>query len=191
METLKTLLFEDPTALYVALGLAEVVLAVMWFMRRHRPLLYWMLGLVALAGVLFAVERLVVTDREQIVLNAREAAQRLEANDVAGACEFLDDPCRGQFREAQVTVGETLARDEIRMLGEHILRANPVRRVGFGKFTIDVTGNFAKMDVMTILEFSGGEMKDQKFSLVWELHWVKKAGKWVINEMICKPGVKM
>jgi hypothetical protein len=191
MEILKALLFENPTLLYVALGLVEIALAVMWFMRRHRPLLYWMLVTIAAGGMFFALERLVVTDREQIVLNVREAAGRVEANDVAGACEFVDDPCRGQFQEAQASVGETLSRDAIRMMGEQVLKANPVRRLGMGRLTVDVGNQTARMDVMTIIEFSGGDLSNQTYLLVWEFRWTKKAGKWVINEMTCKPGVKL
>ena len=83
MDALKRAVFEDPTWVYAALAVIAAVLAASWFARRSRRLLAMMAIPVVLAGVVFAVERWVKTDREIIIERTSEIARLIESDQTA------------------------------------------------------------------------------------------------------------
>ena len=90
METIKTVLFEDPTSLYVLLGVVELVLLAMWIKRRTRA---WAVRLAiptAVAVAIFGLSALVVTDREYITRAMHEIAADCGAGSVEAAGKYLD-----------------------------------------------------------------------------------------------------
>jgi hypothetical protein len=65
-------LFEGRPAVYVVLAAAAVVLFVAWWQTRKRYWFYGTVAFLALVGLYFLLDRLVETDREQIVRKVEE-----------------------------------------------------------------------------------------------------------------------
>jgi hypothetical protein len=83
-------LFEDPTTLIVAGLLIEGLLAVALVKSGRGALVLVMLGVLTLVGLGVLVERLVVTEREQIEATLEGVCQSLMANDVNGVVSYID-----------------------------------------------------------------------------------------------------
>jgi hypothetical protein len=98
-------LFEGRPAVYVALAAAAVVLFVAWWQTRKRYWLYATAAFVALAGLYFLLDRLVETDREQIVRKVNEMAAGVRERNVdrifANVSEHfrLNNSDRAAFRQ--------------------------------------------------------------------------------------------
>lgn len=83
-------LFEDPTTLIVAGVLIEALLAVALVKSGRGALIPAMVGVLAVVGLGVLVERLVVTEREQVEATLDGVAAALEHNDVEGVLRFID-----------------------------------------------------------------------------------------------------
>lgn len=83
-------LFEDPTTLVVAGALIEGLLAVALVKSGRGLLAVPMLVLALVLGVCLLVERLVVTDREQIEDVFGGVTKALMANDIDGVLAYID-----------------------------------------------------------------------------------------------------
>ena len=88
-------LFEDPTTLLVAGLLIEALLVVALVKTGRAILVLAMVGVLAIMGLGLLVERLVVTDREQIEATLDGVASALEANDVEGVLRYIDPAASG------------------------------------------------------------------------------------------------
>jgi hypothetical protein len=88
-------LFEDPTTVIVAGILIEVLLAVAMFNTGRGALAWAMAGVLIVVGLAVAIERVVVTDREQIGDTLEGIASALEANDVERVLSFIDPASSG------------------------------------------------------------------------------------------------
>ena len=75
-------LFEGRPAVYVVLAAATVVLFVAWWQRRKRYWLYGAAAFLALVGLYFLLDRLVETDREQIVRKIEEMSAGVRERNV-------------------------------------------------------------------------------------------------------------
>jgi hypothetical protein len=95
MDTLRHLFYEDATWVYVALVLAELVLFWNYFRRRTRRTALCLLIPLALGGTVFAVETLVVTDREKIMGTVREIASDYQRGGLNAARLYLYDGYEG------------------------------------------------------------------------------------------------
>lgn len=94
-------LFEDPTTLIVAGVLIEGLLAVGLVKSGRGILAVPMLVVALIFGLGVLVERLVVTDREQIEDVFHGVCRALQANDVDGVLDYIDPAAtgmRGQVR---------------------------------------------------------------------------------------------
>ncbi|HWB10576.1 MAG TPA: hypothetical protein VG826_15205 [Pirellulales bacterium] len=83
-------LFEDPTTLIAAGLLIEVLLGVGLVKSGRGVLVLPMIGVLALVGLGVLVERLVVTDREQVETALDGVCRALMANDVEGVVSYID-----------------------------------------------------------------------------------------------------
>ncbi|HJT30546.1 MAG TPA: hypothetical protein VJ783_00660 [Pirellulales bacterium] len=91
-------LFEDPTMLIASGVLIEALLAVALVKSGRAALLLVMAGvLVLVLGGVF-VERMVVTEREEIEATLDGVSQELEANNIEGVLSWID-PASGGMRE--------------------------------------------------------------------------------------------
>lgn len=88
-------LFEDPTTVIVAGVFLEVLLAVALFNTGRGAIAWAMAGVFVLVGVAMLVERVVVTEREQIADALAGVASALEANDVERVLSFIDPAASG------------------------------------------------------------------------------------------------
>lgn len=88
-------LFEDPTTLIVAGLLIEVLLGIGLFKSGRGALVLPMIGLLVLVGLGVLVERLVVTDREQVEDSLDGICRALMANDVPGVLSYIDPEAGG------------------------------------------------------------------------------------------------
>ncbi len=74
-----------------------------------------------------------------------------------------------------------IGRDEVvAVCNARISRWN-ISGVSFGKHDVEVTGSQATMHVVTILSY--GEEGSSRTSLIWDIIWVKRDGRWRILEV--------
>jgi hypothetical protein len=107
-----SLFFERPLALlFCGLGL-EVALGVAIWLTGRAGLLRAMLGVFLLTLLAIGVERLVVTDREQIDAQLHHSVQAVLAHDVQGVLAIID-PSAAELRR---TVTQMLARGHVEEL---------------------------------------------------------------------------
>lgn len=83
-------LFEDPTTLIVAGLLIEVLLGVALFKSGRAALVLVMLGVLVLVGSGVVIERLVVTDREEVEETFDGICRALMANDAKAVLSYID-----------------------------------------------------------------------------------------------------
>ncbi|MCJ7543682.1 MAG: hypothetical protein MUP47_03790 [Phycisphaerae bacterium] len=165
MEGPERAFLEDPLYVYIALGFAELVLAVIWHETRARR---WSSALVVpplLAVAVWALATWAVTDREQIIRATERIARDAEAGSVAAAEEFLDDDYRG-FGESKAGLLEA---------GRATLKAYPIKKVGFTRVEVTVEDTEATMHLSTIITLVEG-----KVGLAWDVRWVKRPAGWRI-----------
>jgi hypothetical protein len=82
-------LFEDPWPVIWITLVVEALLAAALFNTQSKAVLAGMLGVLALAGGLLLVERLVVTETEEVEQTLHDVAEALETNDVAAVLTHL------------------------------------------------------------------------------------------------------
>ncbi|RPI59393.1 MAG: nuclear transport factor 2 family protein [Planctomycetaceae bacterium] len=189
METLKELFFESPLYVYITLALVELAVAAVWFERRSPKVARWMVVPVLLAGAVFAVERMVVTDREQIVSITEQIARDMEAGDVDAAMTHVDDDFIADFVPLGNVIGKDAAKRAAAAVGKLTLAQHKPSKITLSDYKVDFKGNSAVMTVRSVMWFTTGEAKDFTTSLRWTLHWVKKGDEWLINEAEYKQGL--
>ncbi len=175
MEWLSETFFESPTLVYAALIFLEAGLLARWLVRRGRRAALWMLLPIALGLGVFALERAVVTDREQIL----RSTDRLAASVREGrAHEELE---RVLSKSAQFSAGlgqpDLLDRRTVIDLVEQRADSYRVREVRIHRPAVEIHDGRATMNVVTIIHY-GDNGRD---SLIWDLEWVKEEdGRWRI-----------
>lgn len=97
-------LFEDPTTLIVAGLLIEVLLGIGLVKSGRGALVLPMIGVLVLVGLGVLVERLVVTDREQVEAALDGVCGALMANDVEGVLSHIDPQAAGVRSNVQSIV---------------------------------------------------------------------------------------
>src|SRR5947207_3402305 len=89
-----TWLTEDPSPVYLILGLVALGLFVAYRVRRQRKFLYGVVGVAVLAGVVWLIDYLVVTDREQIVQNVGVMAAAASRRDLERVFDHVSNDFR-------------------------------------------------------------------------------------------------
>lgn len=179
MDRLKTALFEDPIYVYVALVVAFLALAAVWYERRTRRAALLLLAPPVLAAVVFALEALVVTDREQIVAAAKDIAASVEAGDFGGILKHLDEDFTASLQ------GATIRKTDVQHIVAQQAAVHRITRVAFSKTVVEVGSDEAAMHVVTIITWSAG-----RSPLVWDVLWVKTAQGWRIRH-VAEPQQRM
>ena len=172
MESLKRALFEDPFYLYATLVFVALAMAGVWHARRSRAWLVALAVTVLLAAAVFVTEKLVVTDREQIRRALTEIARHIEAANLDGVWEYLDEDLSGAYGD----------RDDAVESGRNTLRVYKIKSLRYVNPRVSVQGDRAEVRVTTVIDFevrgTGGGT-----ALKWRLGWVKRPGGWRIREV--------
>ncbi len=163
---------EEPWAVYLLLGIAEIVLAIIWYERRTRRCAFLLAVPPSLAVAVFAIATLVVTDREQIIAAADQICSEISRGDFDAVGSRLDDDFSGYWLDKQAAlVAGKAAAGEFGIAGVSITQKE-----------VTVAGRNATMQAMTVITFRHpGETREQRTALVWDIGWVKRDGKWLIR----------
>lgn len=183
MESIKTALFESPTYIYLALVLAMLAMGAVWYERRSRTSAVCLAAAFLLIAAVFAIETLVVTDREQIAAALYEMATRVQgpgrpAERLEAVERTLDDTVIVDMSElfGQVDMGKEQALDA----GRAVLAADTLKSVQVVRLTITVDGRRARSDFTTIVRYDTRDLGVQPGAIAWRAGWVKRKAGWRI-----------
>jgi hypothetical protein len=98
-------LFEDPTTLIVAGVLIEVLLAVVLYNTGRGAVVGAMVAVLVVVGLGVLIERIVVTDREQVADTLAGVASAAQANDVEEVLSFIDPASTGMRASVRMALG--------------------------------------------------------------------------------------
>lgn len=104
-------LFEDPTTLIVAGLLIEALLVVALVNTRRGAIIWAMAGVLVLMGLGVLIERVVVTDREQIADTLDGVIAALESNDVEGVLRYIDPQAGGMRASVRLALSSAHVSD--------------------------------------------------------------------------------
>jgi hypothetical protein len=143
-----TWLVENPTPVYLILGIAALVLLVRWWTTRQKKFVIG-LGVVAvLAALVWLLDYLVVTDSEQIVRNVEAMAQAVNDHDMDRAFSYLskDFDYRGHDKASFRQKADSLQQNyDVRSVTVWDFDTEDVSREkksGKAKFSVKVKGNW-------------------------------------------------
>ena len=168
LDTVKTLLLEDPLAVYIALAFAELIFLTLWARYRTRAWLrraLWPIGLAAAVGLTAA---LVETGRERLHRTLRELAAAVEQGRLDAAAELVaEDYFDGRYRKADLLSAARRATDRY-----------PVREVRVRNVRIDLTPPTARTAFRVDVVLSRPvEWRDRQ-AMDWTLTWEQRQGRW-------------
>jgi hypothetical protein len=167
MASIKQTLFEDPTAIYIVLGLAELALAALWFYRRTVWSQRLLVAPLLLAAGVFALDALIVTDREQIMETVEVMAEDFETGQMENIDQYIDEAYVGFRAESKKQLVAALRNEQ---------ENRNVESIKVTSMELDVSGRSATMYVTTIIGWRGN-----RIPLRWTLYWVKRDETWRIR----------
>jgi hypothetical protein len=180
MEKIETALFEDPLVIYVILALAAAAIIALWRTRggSGRWLAARLLIVAILAGGVFAIERLVVTDREQIQLALRDIAASVPAGRIDHAMTYIDENYHGWGRPPGTSIP---ARASLTMAIKAAVADYQVREIKLaGMPRIEVAGKLAQCKVVVVITYVT-EGTPTKHVMAWNVKWIKRPEGWRIE----------
>jgi len=179
MQALKRVLLEDPTMIYVGLGMVEVVLLAVWrrYLTPRRALA--LAAPLLLAGAVFLIERSVVTDAEVIVAALDEIAHSVstEPRDAGTLGTYLD-------RDVQVDIGGwargVMNRDKTLRTWSVLLNKYKVGSASIRNAEVEVTGDSARSRFTTHVTYGSGKETQQSWPWDWTVDWIRRPDGWRI-----------
>jgi hypothetical protein len=182
MDTIKVVLFEDPTSLYVVLGVVELFFAVMWFKRRTRAwAMRWAIT-VAVGLAVFGLAALVVTDREYVIDAMHEIADDCEAGSVQGVGKYLDADAVLDLPEPYG--GVELSRAKAMVAIRLALKALNIKDVRYTVLTVAFHGEKANVHAATLVGLgAGGKEGAGTVPLTWDIDWARTPDGWRITRV--------
>jgi hypothetical protein len=169
MDSLARTFSEDPTYVYVALGAVALVCGVVWYERRRPGLLLGVLAAAALAGGVFLAERLIVTDREQILRALDEIADAVEREDIDAVGTYLDDNFGGWRASKSIALAAAKVA---------VARYQVGKVQYWGDREITISGpERAECKFRTLIHYGGRN----RVLLEWKLTWIKRPQGWRIR----------
>ncbi|HNX26915.1 MAG TPA: nuclear transport factor 2 family protein [Phycisphaerae bacterium] len=169
---MKELFCEDPTYLYIAVTILELLLLFIYFKTRSVRFAMSLLIPVAICWITFALDYFIVTDREQITLITREIASAVVKDDFKPAEKYLDDNYNGYGGD----------RSQIIRLAEGVIKKIQIKSCRLTDFNIRIVGRHANMTVVSTLR-TDGAMGDGVYCLRWTVYWVKTNADWRIRSV--------
>lgn len=172
MESLERTFFEDPTAVYVVLGLLGLILVGVWYGQRTAKWLLALVVLAALGGGVYLLERAVVTDRELIWAAYDDIARSVARHEIERAATYLDGNYRGWggLKVAAVLAATTA------------VKAYNIRDVRYmGRRTVELQGSQAHSKVVTVILYGPDGRPPSRTVLGWDVQWVKRDDGWKVR----------
>lgn len=162
---------ENPVAIVAVGGLLATVAMVVFMARRSLESLIALAAIVALTLIALAVERYVVTDREQVQANLAAALQAIEANDLPDVLTWID-PAANTMRADASALMPQIKVEKTRALGKVEVQVDlnqqpPTATCTFRAFLQGVHAN------------SG--MQVAYFNQQVDIHWIKRDQRWLMN----------
>lgn len=160
-------LFENPIPLYAVSAVLVTLCALIFFNRRDLPSMVAMITVVLLAFSMIMLERMVVTDREQVERSVRDIMLAIEANDVPGVLELVDPTA-----------------DQVRSDVETMLPMVNVRDTGVTSLEVELTSSSepptATARFRGKVDLQKNEWRYVYFDRV-DLQWIKKGDQWFMQ----------
>lgn len=180
MASIQSTLFEDPFFVYLALGLTEAIIVVMWRTggRSGRWVATRLAVVMALAGATFAVERLVVTDPEQIQNALQDIAESVPAGRIDHAMDYIDESYAGWG----AVKSNSAVRKMLAAAAKKAVQTYNVQKISLlGKPRVEVNDKFAECKVTIIITYSP-EGEPLQHAMSWKLDWIKRPEGWRIEQ---------
>lgn len=183
MELIQTALFESPGGVYLALAVGILVMGGIWYERRSHAMVTGIVAAVVLAGLVFVVETMVVTDREKIIASLHAMAAEVQGPGQGGQnlravrlamddAVIVDLP--EQFGKMNMNKAQALA------AGQAFLAGRGLRRVKITKLAITVDGRRATSEFTMIVRYNSGDLGIRPVAAIWKVYWIKRDVGWRI-----------
>ncbi|MBV9124659.1 MAG: hypothetical protein JO112_14985 [Planctomycetes bacterium] len=141
-------LFEGSSTVYLILGILALALAVGWWMNRKRAFLIGLAVVAGFAGVYWLLDVLVVTDREQMVLNLKDMAQGVKDRNTDQVFGHISHDFRSpqgktkeEFRQISQTDINSGEVQEILMWDFNVTQVDRGQKTGTVAFSVKARGN--------------------------------------------------
>jgi hypothetical protein len=166
-----TTLFENPLPILVVGGLLATFAIIVFLARRSGASLAALIAVVALTAALLVVERVVVTEREQVEVALATMLDAIESNDVAGAVACVD-PAAAAIRRDIEALMPMLKVEAANSAAEQITLDESARPpTAISQFQAYLRG----------LHQSSGTPVAYLNQRV-DLHWVKRGDQWLLAD---------
>lgn len=166
-----TTLVENPLAIVVVGGLAILLAAIVFFARRDGPALGALVGVVLVTALMLLVERLVVTDREQVEAAVAGLLAAIEANDIERTLAAID-PAAARIRSDVQALSPLIKVQKARSMGPMDVAVDGAEAPPTAEATFQAFLQGVHVPSATPLGYVNQRV---------ELHWVKRDGRWLLD----------
>ncbi|MBI5726049.1 MAG: hypothetical protein HZA50_18965 [Planctomycetes bacterium] len=182
MEFIRRNLFENPVYIYVFLGVCGLALLAVWHERRDKKFLKWLAVPAGLAGAVWLVSALVVTDREEIHAAMKAMAKDAAAGRSDAFNRHLADDFAAYFEGARIDKKIAISIVEARREGLNI------SGVAIADFDAIISADTADTPVTTKIVYGGsGQKQGSMIFISWQFRWAKRQDGWVMTESLKDP----
>ncbi len=168
MDEVNALVFEDPAALYWALGFAELfTLAVLYKWRSRRALIAT--GVPAVLAVAVGIAAwLVTTERERLYTALNGLAEAVCNGDTEGLNEWIDDDYDdGVFNKARILDRAEKARKEY-----------GIRSIDITSLKVTIASNEGTTIVGADIDVARSSLGEGTVPTRWTLRWIRQPAGW-------------
>lgn len=163
-----TWLFENPWPLLFFGGITLAIIAGGWLQTQRRELIYAFVAAVLVFGGLLALERIVVTEREELQATIEQIAREAEANNVEAMVRHIHSGAPGlkehlRSRMALVDISKVSVKNNLKAE----FSGGEANRKAVTSFNVVVTASDR-----------AGLIKDQPFPRFIEVTFQKEDGQW-------------
>jgi len=163
-----SLFIENPLAIVVLGGVLATLAGVVFLARRSGGSLLALVGVIAITLLLLVVERMLVSDAEQVEYGVEGALAAVEANNLEGVLAWIDPAA-------------TDVRGDVEALMP-LVKVEKARSMG----TVNIQFNGPAQAVSSIRAFLDGVhgssgMRVAYFNERVDINWVKVGDRWLIN----------
>ena len=169
MDTLKHCFLENPIWVYAALVALELILFSMWFSTRSKKRKQLLLLPILLGAVVFALDWIVVTDREEIESALSSITTSFRNGNVEENQHVIAENYHGFLKTKTALVKAAV--------GEK--KKGRVESIAVKFRSVKVTGRKAEMKIKTNVRLDTGQI----IPLLWTIYWGKSDSGWKITEI--------